>query len=667
VVGLLLLGAAAACAVLLAASARLPSVCASLLVAYVAFVANLGGVTWLLSPLRAVNRTGLAVAEVVLLAAAAAAWWLRGRPWPRFAGAGRTVAEILRDPACALFAACVAALLVYELVLALTVPANNWDTLTYHLPRAAAWLHHGGIYWIPNPPTPNFNEFPPLAEQQILYTFVGFGSGALYALPQFLAQLAILVAVYGGARRLGFGARAAACSGFLFATFSLVALQSSIGQNDVFAASFPAVAACLILGGSAIELAVAGVAAGIGLGAKPTTALVLPVLLWLVVQRGRRATVVALGGGLAGFAAVGMWSYVLNLAHTGRLFGKGGWTHIGASDEQSIRPGHLATATDVVYQFFDNAVLTDHDIWVLELVGIGAALTAAVVTLVLSRRVRRAAVEAGSVAVPFFAPLLVIGASGVLAWFAKTRGFPVRGHLGNYGGVNRNVGYAVFGPVGAVTLFVVPVLTIVAYVRRRVDGRRMALACAFPVFLFLLSFATYNWFLIRFLLVPAALTAPLLAMLFRSRLVTLAYLGVAAFCVSLVVTSDFQRPLDNPVGDPWALSQVQAMALSDEPDAGRALAVYDKLVPTRACVGAVLDPNEPAYILSGPRLRHPVYYLPVERALASAYERHLSYVVVTNGVNRWAAKQFAGDGWRVRSLAGYWQLAIAPHAGPGDC
>src|SRR5437763_1864776 len=79
-VGVLLIGAAVATAFLAAASLRTPSLVTALLAAYLAFVANLGLVTWALSPLRAVTRGGLAVAEALLLAAALAVWWRRGRP-----------------------------------------------------------------------------------------------------------------------------------------------------------------------------------------------------------------------------------------------------------------------------------------------------------------------------------------------------------------------------------------------------------------------------------------------------------------------------------------------------------------------------------------------------------------------------------------------------------
>ena len=114
-----------------------------------------------------------------------------------------------------LFLAVLAVALVYELVLAVTVPPNNWDSLTYHLARVAAWHQSHGIHWIANAPTGRLNEFQPLAEQEILFLFVATGSTALFALPQYVAQLAILLAVYGAARRLGYSAPAAARSAAL--------------------------------------------------------------------------------------------------------------------------------------------------------------------------------------------------------------------------------------------------------------------------------------------------------------------------------------------------------------------------------------------------------------------------------------------------------------------
>ena len=183
-------------------------------------------------------------------------------------------------------------------------------------------MQHDGVYWIPNAPSDRLNEFQPLAEQELLFLFVATGSGALFALPQFVAELAILVAVYGASRRLGFDVRAAACAAFLLATFSLVALQSTTAQNDLVAASFPVSRrACCSATGRA-ELALAGVRRR-----------------WAPAPSSRRfssgRSCSCCSGSAGGrrsrrrrrrrgrLLAVGMWGYVLNAANTGHLLGDG--------------------------------------------------------------------------------------------------------------------------------------------------------------------------------------------------------------------------------------------------------------------------------------------------------------------------------------------------------
>ena len=576
---------------------------------------------------------------------------------------------MLTDPVAATFLLVVGALLAYELVLVLTAPADNWDSLTYHLSRVAAWMQHEGVYRIPNAPTPRMNEYQPLAEQQVLYLFVATGRGALFALPQYLAQAAILLAIYGAARRLGFLPRPAACAALLFAMFSLVALQSTTSQNDLVAASFPAVALCLLLSsGTVLEPALAGAAIGIGLGAKLTIALVLPVLLVLAVARGRKVIGAALAGAAVGFAGIGICGYALNLANTGHVLGYLG-THIDTpSYEQPLHPSSFATTVDVLYGTLDLSVFSDRVIRWLWIGGIVAAAAGAGYAWKRGRR-WSALVIGTAIAAPFFSPLLMIHAGDGIASLARGWGFPVRGHGGNVGGVVRTAQGAVFGPVGAMAFLGIPFVTLAAFVARRVGWRHLVLVAAVPLFYVLLGHEIYNYFMTRFLLVPAALVAPLFALFLSRRAVAAAFLAVAAAAVVLVVIQDPLRPLENRhgFGPPWQLTQVQAAYLTDETGVGPAVASYARHVPAHACVGAVLGGDEPAYFLSGPRLQHKVVYLPVADAVLEAYRHLLSYVVISTGPNRWAAGEFRKNGWTIRSLGGYWLLARAPHAGNGVC
>jgi Glycosyltransferase family 87 len=675
VVGLLLIGSAAASSFLLAAAARLRSPISSLLVAYLSFVGSIGVVTIVLSPLREVTRGGLAVAEAVILVAALAVWSMRGRPSLPVAAARAAVREAVTDLPTALFLAIVAVLFGYELLLGFGVPPNNGDVLAYHLTKAAAWAQHGGMYWIPNAPTARLNAFQPFAEQQLLFLFMATGGGALIAVPQLLAELAILVAVYGASRRLGFTVRASACGAALFATFSLVALEAVTAQNDLVAASFPAVAACLLLGGGGLEAALAGAAVGVGLGAKLTTALVVPVLLWLALLRGRTIAVLALSGAAAGLVAIGMWGYVQNLAQTGHVLGVG---TAGIEDRASpAYPRSVANAFDLVYGLMDGSVLSSRLIHALAIAGVAGGLGVAA-----SRwrsKQRRALGEGVGVAIPFIAPLLVIGGAAAVSWGAGLWGFPLRGAGGIIGPLNANLNleygrisnenYSAFGPVGVVALVVATVLTLVACVTRRVDPRHLALACAFPLFLILVSLTTaWNPFLIRFFLVPAVLAAPLLARLFPSRAVTLAYAVAAGLTAGLTIIHDQTKPLHNPygLGVPWELTQVGSLTTNSNGAFAIADAKIHDLLPAGVCIGSVSAPWEPTYLLYGPRLQHRVFFLPPGDPLTDAIRHNLGYVAISAGTYASAADAFTRAGWSAQPIGGL-LLATAPHAAEGTC
>jgi hypothetical protein len=658
---------ALAAATLAALALRLPSLVSTLLAGYLLLVADAALVTWALTPLDGVTSTGLALAELPLLAAAATAWWLRGRPGPPLASARVAAGRIVRDPVTMLLLAVAAAALAYELVLALAVPPNNWDSLTYHLARVAAWKQEHGIHWIANAPTDRMNEFQPLAEQQILFLFVATGSAALFAVPQFVAQLAILAAVFGASRRLGFDERAAACAAAALATFTLVALEASTAQNDLVAASFPAAAACLILGGSRTELVAAGAAVALGAATKLTTAVVWPVLLLLLVARGTRALVTTAAAAAVTFLAVGVWGFVQNADETGHLLGRGGGrAEVTASPSVS---GTVDTALHLVYRLFDASVLSNGTIAGLAAAGI---VLGAVAGVLAHRRsgVRLGVVVAAGVALAFLAPALARAGDGASEWLTDHVGLPLRpaAHKEEY---NRtaNEDYSAFGPVGALLLLSVPVLTAASFWRsRRVDLDRLAFALALPVAIVLLAVrAEYNAFLTRFLIAPAALTAPLFALWFRSRAVTAALAVVCALTAGLTLADTRTKKLDSPLGRPWALTQAQAMRQTWVPETGDAVEALDARVPAHACVGAVVGGDEPSYLLWGRNLGRRVLFIPVTEALLEAYRRGLFYVVISAGENAWAAGGFQQDGWKIERLGDYWLLAVAPNAGRGDC
>jgi hypothetical protein len=651
---------AVAVAAVAAASLRLPGVVSTVVAGYLALIANIALVTWVLSPFHWVTRVGLLAAELVLLVAALGIWWRRGRPRFPLPGAG-ALREIAADPVTVLFVVALVAVLGYELVVALTAGPNNWDSLTYHLSRAADWNQHHSIEWIANAPTERMNEFQPLAEQEILFGFVAAGNGVLYALPQFVAEVAILVAVYGASRRLGFERLPSVRGAALLAMFGSFALQATTAQNDLVAASFPIVAACLLLGAAPIETVLAGVALGLGAGTKLTTVLAWPVLAWLAWPGGRVGAKRLVFGGAIGLAAGGLWSYVLNLAHTGHLLGHGQ----GRTD-QSVSPSVVTDAhtfARLVYRLLDLGLLSDRKIWIFAALGV-------VVGFVVWVTRRGAGVRAGAsggaaVALPLLVPALVLGVAPIVAWFTKQIGIPVHDPIYGFS-LNRAAtdDYSAFGAMGAYALIAAPLVVVL---KRRADRRLLALALALPIYLVLLGlYAGYNIWLTRFLVVPAALVAPLFAVLLRGRLAAAAVLVVAGTTVFYTLAYDNSKPAlgRGAIVRPWNLDQARALAESPAEPTGRtaagALVEYDRIVPASACVGAVLDPDEWSYPLWGPHLRHKLYFLPSLTAVATAVSENLRYVIVSTGANAPIADLFTAAGWHRRSLNGYWTLVTSP-------
>jgi hypothetical protein len=671
VIGLLLVGSALASAVLFALAARLTSLASTLLAVYLAFTGNLGLTTIALSPLHAVTRTWLGVAEAVLLAAALVLWWLRGRPTPPLAPARKAVLEVVSDLPTALFLVFVLVLLGYELLLGLTVPPNNIDAISYHLSKAAAWAQHGGLYWIPDAPSARMDAFQPFAEQQLLFLLVAVHGGRLVEMPQFVAELAILVAVYGSARRLGFAVRPAACAAFLLATFSLFALESTTAQNDLVAASFPAVAACLLLGPGRLEPLLGGAAAGIALGVKLTTGLVFPVLIWLALRTGPRRFAAAVAGGVAGFVVLGMWGYVLNLAETGHVLGVG--TGLLEDRASPSYPGSLVNGLDLLYGLMDLSVLSNHLIHVSAVVGVVAAVAVAAWIVRSKRKLLLALLEGARVALPFLAGLLVLGGAALIADATRPLGYPLRGPGGMLGPLDASLGhtytrisngdYSGLGPLGIVALLASIVVAISAVVRRRADMRHLILACGFPCFLVLLSLTTgFTPLLVRFFVVPAALVAPLLAWLFRGWATTVAYGVVAAVTVSLTVVHDQAKPLSSPngLGRPWQLSVSDALRTNSLPVAATEVTGLDRALPA-GCVGVIVRESDPNYFLYGSHLQRHVIYLPQENAQPVVYAKGLSHVVVNTDINPAFVHQITSGltaaKWTVRSIGGSWLYA----------
>jgi hypothetical protein len=614
--GLLLVLAAAgvlAAALGVAATLGLSSVVSFALATYLLAAAEIVGLGFALSPLRLADRAGYLVGEAALLAAAGAVWLRRGRPLPPgvaidFRGTVR------RHRTLAALAGAVFLSFAYELFLALAVPPNNSDSLTYRLSRAAAWLQHDGVYWIASPHTERQNEFPPNAELEQLYTLVFLRGDRAAALTQLLAATALVVAVAGVARRLGYPRPASAFAGLVFATLSEVALQSSSTQNDLVVASFVAAAAYFARSPARPELALAGLAVGLALGTKVSAWLALPVLgvLALASLRPRALAFAAAAAGAATLAYAGPF-LALNLAHTGKPFGH-------AYEQEIFRPdvtfgGTVSTVARVTYRFVDLSGYRFDD------------------------RFRQPFERRASD---------VFDALHIDPNPPESSGFPFAFALN----VRAHEDHSFFGPLGILLLMPLSLVFSIAWPLRRTSAARGAHGLALPLFVLVLALTFRFSDEARYLVVGVALTAPLVAAVYRPRVLAAAVALVAVLSLGFAHARNELKPTG--LGErtaAWRLTRAEAMSL-DVPTRAPLLEAVEREVPANAHLGRALGPSDWDYPLFGRSFTRTLVALPATGGLSAAEQRGLRYAVFGE-----AWRPFA-QGWLIRRFERAGSLAI---------
>jgi hypothetical protein len=293
-----------------------------LLLTYLLVWAEFVAVALLLSPIGLVTRPALEVAALGCLAVALLVWTLRGRPRPpSVAPITGVVRGAVRDPALAILLFVVSCGWVYVLALAFFTPPLEWDSLTYHLPRASFWLQDKAVGYIDHANDARLDGNPPGGEIGLLWTMALSGGDRFVALPQLAAAGALMVGVVGIAGRIGLSARSALLGGLLFATLPLVAVQAPTTYNDLVVASFLVIAGYASLGRARSDLVLFALAIGLALTTKFTGILALPVLaLVAAVANPIRRWPALAAAGLAGIVLGAPW-YIVNRVETGHFDG----------------------------------------------------------------------------------------------------------------------------------------------------------------------------------------------------------------------------------------------------------------------------------------------------------------------------------------------------------
>jgi len=196
-------------------------------------------------------------------------------------------------------------------------PIVDYDSLAYHLPAIAAFLHARRL--VPLAQFPALSRYPFGWEALAALFVLPFGEDFLVALPNLVAWTIFGIAVHGTARTLGARRTPAAAAALLAATTPLVrGLVDTLHVDLAFGAFFLAAVALAGAGRPMLAVAAAALMLGVKTSGVPYAALVLAALA-CAARRPRDS-----GAGDVAVAAIallagGFW-YVRNALETGNPF-----------------------------------------------------------------------------------------------------------------------------------------------------------------------------------------------------------------------------------------------------------------------------------------------------------------------------------------------------------
>jgi Dolichyl-phosphate-mannose-protein mannosyltransferase len=613
-------GVVVATAFLAAASLRLPALTGFLLAAYVFAAGEIVLLTEALSLVDSVGTAGYAVGELVLLVVSVVVWQRRGRPLPAVPAVSRD--SVREHPVLVFLAGAVLLAVAYQAFLVLATPPNNWDSFAYHLARAAEWSQRGAVEYYPSH-SESVNAPQPNSSMLTLHGFVLAGRDTFAAVPQLAAELACVVAVYGIAIRLGLSRSASAFAALLVPTLPQVTLQSITTQNDLLTASFLSTALYFTLGKTRLEFVLAGLAVGLAMGTKATAVLALPLLLLAaILVHDRDKVVFGIVAAFAGFALLGAYGYVLNLAHTGRPLGEP-YALGPLPQPDPTLAGTASTAARLGYNFLD--------------------LSGYPVPDRVTRPIERAGEEVFSAArIPVNPPEATVleppRIASPFSFTINTRSEETRSY---------------YGPLAVLVLLPLAIASLLAVARRRAPAILLVPVLAIPLFILGVAYSTrYNEFNGRYLLPGVVLAMPLAALVYRrDRVVAAVVAGIGALTLTWVHLGNEIKP-SGGVRAPavWTMTRAEAQSITSD---GMAPVIesVERHVPPDGRLGYALRYNDWIYPFYGPRLDRRLVKLPRRGFLEEADRLGLDAIVVS-GILRapresWRTLAFRRAGWTV--------------------
>ncbi len=642
-----------ATAIAVASILRLNSFAEFLLAAYVIAFAEIVALVIVLSPFGAARRTYLLAGVGALALVAIGLWLWFGRPRP-ITVSWSAVSTLLRNPSIGFLAVGISFALTYVAVLIIMTPPANWDSLTYHLARAAFWRQDGGIGYIENAYDARLNIFPPNGEIALMFVLELARDERPTGFVQFGAAVVCALGVFALARRVGLSRAESALGSLLFLTLPIVVLEASTTQNDLVVASLLLCASVFLLAGSTRSFVLASLAIALAVGTKVTAIYALPILLSLAVVatphavRLRRIATVGVG------AVLGSYWFVVNQVETSHAVG--GEANTGGLPLLQPRENLLATiarASDA----FDLSGASGADVLVYGIVSLLFAI---------GLWVRHRSVQAIFTGLLIGAAVVVVPL-GYALWLIASELHGVLGASALYfyrllavdewpPPTQASDTYSWFGPIGI--LLVIWIATVVA---SHVRNRRL------PVAAFVLGFAPIAWLVFlglslpydpshgRYFIFPVALSASLWGVVLGSSrrtiaVVTVALLGMYLSLINFTEKPSGLRVLGSEVTrsslrmERW---QVQSLVRSEMAPVLRFL---DEQVPKADSIALAIGQDDFGYPAFGANLERSVELIPL---LSRGDDIRADWLVANRSRSRmidrscWMPVLRADNGWHV--------------------
>ena len=649
---ILCLALIAATAWLLSASLSLRGVTDFLLAVYLCGTGAIVLLTLVTTPFEGLTRGWLLVSSGVFAGCSALVWAWRGRPMPPpFRPALGATGEALRDPVVAIPAAAVGGGLVYSVALAVATPPNDYDTLWYHLSRAAFWRQEHAVGYVERANDLRLDVFAPGAELISAWAMALSGDERFAALFQLVALLATMLAVAGIARAIGLDRRAAALGAVLFASLPVVVLQASTALNDLALASFLVVVVYFLLRGERAHLALGALALALAVATKATALLALPVLALLAfgLSPRRRWPAVAVAG--ASGIALGAFWYFVNRAETGSFIPRFAPTNqagAGSASHDTDLVKYPAQLGRLAIDAVDPAGSVGRDRWVYL---VAAVIVLAVGLVLAARKKSRSAAIAGVVAAAIVAvPVAFVTLHRELLdgfqRFWLEAGEPDLAFLGaDREALPPSPFVSWYGPLGALIVLAAIMLAVREVRRGALRKAGLLFALAPVLYLGVITVGLgYTQFHGRYLMPAVALGAATWGLMLRVRPLAWAAAAIATVTVVLSFVHYVEKPAGFSVlggGDVrsvWNETRIETLAHSRAPGGAGPLQVVEDQAADGDTVALQIRQDDVSYPFFGADLDRRVVFVEETGGL----DAEADWLVVAPGLT----PDICDEGWR---------------------